>query len=102
MGGMVTIWALHLPEGMARDAWGFVGIGGPCTSQKATTPEFPVTSVEGNIIAWRTTVLQQQLLDGFLPDCSMVSTFTKLLLDKGTECLWELTDNPTVFFQKQS
>jgi hypothetical protein len=45
MGGVVTIWALHLPEGVARDAQGFVGIGGPCASQKATVPEFPVTSV---------------------------------------------------------
>jgi hypothetical protein len=45
MGGIVTIWALHLPEGAARDARGFVGIGGPCASQKATAPEFPVTSV---------------------------------------------------------
>jgi hypothetical protein len=45
MGGMVTVWALHLPEGAARDAQGFVGVGGPCTSQKATMPEFPVTSV---------------------------------------------------------
>ncbi len=44
MGGTVTVWALHLPEGMARDVWGFVGIGGPYTSQKATTPEFPVAS----------------------------------------------------------
>jgi hypothetical protein len=45
MGGVVTIWALCPPEGVARDAQGFVGIGGPCTSQKATTPEFPVASV---------------------------------------------------------
>jgi hypothetical protein len=46
MGGVVTVCALCLPEGMARDAQGFVGIGGPCASQKATAPEFPVTSVE--------------------------------------------------------
>jgi hypothetical protein len=45
MGGTVTVWALHLPEGMARDAQGFAGTGGPCASQKATAPEFPVTSV---------------------------------------------------------
>jgi hypothetical protein len=29
---------------MARGAQGFVGMGAPCASQKATVPEFPVTS----------------------------------------------------------
>jgi hypothetical protein len=47
MGGVVTVLAPHLPEGTARDAWCFVGVGGPCASQKATVPEFPVTSADG-------------------------------------------------------
>jgi hypothetical protein len=45
MGGAVTVWALHLPEGVAWQAWRFAGMAACCTSQKVTTPEFPVTSV---------------------------------------------------------
>jgi hypothetical protein len=58
MGGTVTVWALHLPEGMARDAQGFAGTGGPCTSQKATMPEFPVTSEDQHEIGSHSIALQ--------------------------------------------
>jgi hypothetical protein len=44
MGGAVTVWALHLPEGMAWQAWRFVGFVACHASQKVTMPEFPVTS----------------------------------------------------------
>jgi hypothetical protein len=48
MGGTVTIGALHLPEGVAWQAWRFVGAAACHASQKVTVPEFPVTSVASN------------------------------------------------------
>jgi hypothetical protein len=44
MGGTVTVWALHLPEGAAWQAQRVVGMVACHASQKVTAPEFPVTS----------------------------------------------------------
>jgi hypothetical protein len=46
MGGTVTVWALHLPEGTAWQAQHFAGMVACCTSQKVTVPAFPVTSAK--------------------------------------------------------
>jgi hypothetical protein len=46
MGGTVTIWAPHLPEGASWWVWRFAGTVARHASQKVTAPVFPVTSVE--------------------------------------------------------
>jgi hypothetical protein len=47
IGGMVTVWALHLPEAMAWQVQRFGGMVVCHTSQKVTVPAFPVTTSKG-------------------------------------------------------